>query len=138
MLIAYLLLSTAAGLAIGYLIANRATQRHMQKCAELQSQLSSSEARLQAAQQQVEAQKEQHAQTLKAQHDAFGQSILRERETAEKMLQEAKSSYRESLEAMKAKFAQMAGEALKERANELKQTNEESIAHLVTPVRGPD
>ena len=47
MLIAYLLLSTAAGLAIGYLIANRATQRHMQKCAELQSQLSSTEARLQ-------------------------------------------------------------------------------------------
>ncbi len=135
MLIAYLLLSTAAGLAIGYLIANRATQRHMQKCAELQSQLSSSEARLQAAQQQAEAQKEQHAQTLKAQHDAFGQSILRERETAEKMLNEAKASYRESLDAMKAKFAQMAEEALKERANELKQTNEESIAHLVTPVR---
>ena len=135
MLIAYLLLSTAAGLAIGYLIANRATQRHMQKCAELQSQLSSSEARLQAAQQQAEAQKEQHAQTLKSQQYAFEQSILRERETAEKMLNEAKASYRESLDAMKAKFAQMAGEALKERANELKQTNEESIAHLVTPVR---
>ncbi|MBQ2043272.1 MAG: DNA recombination protein RmuC [Bacteroidaceae bacterium] len=135
MLIAYLLLSTAAGLAIGYLIANRATQRHMQKCAELQSQLSSSEARLQTAQQQAEAQKEQHAQTLKTQQYAFEQSILRERETAEKMLNEAKASYRESLEAMKARFAQMAEEALKERANELKQTNEESIAHLVTPVR---
>jgi DNA recombination protein RmuC len=51
------------------------------------------------------------------------------------MLNEAKASYRESLDAMKAKFAQMAEEALKERANELKQTNEESIAHLVTPVR---
>ena len=86
MLIAYLLLSTAAGLAIGYLIANRATQRHMQKCAELQSQLSSSEARLKAAQQQAEAQKERLAARRKEQAEQntnTNETIVPENEISE-------------------------------------------------------
>ena len=135
MLIAYLLLSAAAGLAIGYLIASRTTQRHISKCAELQTQASLLEARLQDARQQSDALREAHSDAMKAQKATYEQAVQRERDAAEKLLHEAKESYRESLEAMKAKFGQIAEDALKTRAQELKQTNEESIAHLVKPVR---
>lgn len=135
MSIAYLLLSAIAGLAIGYLIANRATQRQVQKCAELQTKISLQEAQLQTSQQQYETLQASHAQALKTQSDTFAQTIERERETAQNLLKEAKASYQESLEAMKTRFGQMAEETLKARALELKQTNEESIAHLVKPVR---
>lgn len=135
MLIAYLLLSAAAGLAIGYLIASRTTQRHISKCAELQTQASLLEARLQDARQQSDVLREAHSDAMKAQKATYEQAVQRERDAAEKLLHEAKESYRESLEAMKAKFGQIAEDALKTRAQELKQTNEESIAHLVKPVR---
>ena len=135
MLIAYLLLSAAAGLAIGYLIASRTTQRHISKCAELQTQASLLEARLQEARQQSDALREAHSDAMKVQKATYEQAVQRERDAAEKLLHEAKESYRESLEAMKAKFGQIAEDALKTRAQELKQTNEESIAHLVKPVR---
>lgn len=135
MLIAYLLLSAAAGLAIGYLIASRTTQRHISKCTELQTQASLLEARLQDARQQSDALRKAHSDAMKAQKATYEQAVQRERDAAEKLLHEAKESYRESLEAMKAKFGQIAEDALKTRAQELKQTNEESIAHLVKPVR---
>ena len=128
MTIAYIVLSAVVGLAVGYLVANRNTRSLIQRCAELQT-------RLQAAEKESEARQAACDKALKLQSEHLDQAIRRERQSADILLQEAKASYRDSLEAMKTQFARMAEEAMKARAEELKQTNAESIAHLVKPVR---
>ena len=128
MTIAYIVLSAVVGLAVGYLVANRNTRSLIQRCAELQT-------RLQAAEKENEARQAACDKALKLQSEHLDQAIRRERQSADILLQEAKASYRDSLEAMKTQFARMAEEAMKARAEELKQTNAESIAHLVKPVR---
>ncbi len=135
MTILYITAVLLIGALAGYLVAQRATRREALQNAELRTQNAALETRLQAAEQQHEALRETHRQTLEEREAAYAQAIQRERESAQTLLQEAKASYHESLEAMKARFSQMAEEAMKARAQELKQANEEHIGHLVRPVR---
>lgn len=139
MIILYIILALIAGIAVGYLLGHRAAESSNARAATAEGKLLATEqqmAQLQAQYQQQtsQMQEQQQAQTnqLQAQHQLQIEQMRSDHVLA---LQREREQHEKTLKIMESRFSQLAETTLEKRAEELKSANQESITHLVNPVR---